>query len=132
MDAAVNQFQKRNGPFFRISHELGATVELATTVLQLPIIDGNKEIMLAILFQNCMHPKNHQRRESAANNSYFEIKSQDDAHFYLQKILLSNLKIEISNRESQIMQSVQSTMSTEQVDLFFYAPDIYYAAAVMK
>lgn len=98
---------------------------------EIPLLENNQEMLLATLFQNMMHPKNHQRRESIDNKSYMPILSQEDAVNYLSKILGNNLKNEFSGRETAIRVRLQGAVSSEQAETFLSTPDKYYAAAVM-
>jgi hypothetical protein len=61
-----------------------------------------------------------------------EIKNRDTANNYLLSILTSNLRNEISGRESAIISSMQQSLSSETANLFYSAPNIYIAAAVLK
>ena len=47
--------------------------------IKLPLIDGDKEILLAIHLQNLLQPKNAQRRDAITNKKYVEIFTNADA-----------------------------------------------------
>jgi hypothetical protein len=45
----------------------------------MPLIDNNKELMAAIIMQNLLHPKNHQRREAVSGKSYSLLSNAKEA-----------------------------------------------------
>lgn len=69
-------------------------------VHDLPMIDRDNEILFATIFQNCMHPKNHQRREGVTSKVYVQINNKQDATTYLSKVLSFNLRNEIASKET--------------------------------
>ena len=70
----------------------------------MPLIDNNKELLAAIIMQNLLHPKNHQRREAVSGKSYSLLSNAKEAQAYLAKLLANNLKNELFGKESQIRQ----------------------------
>jgi len=64
--------------------------------------NNNHEILLAVLIQNCLQPKNSQRVEAIKAESYVEIDSQAAARSYLTELLKKNLEIELKKAESEI------------------------------
>jgi hypothetical protein len=64
-------------------HKLKVLVDIANELklvdapiedfLSLPLVNGNKELMAAILLQNVMQPKNAQRREAITSKIYNEL-----------------------------------------------------------
>lgn len=75
-----NFFQKRFTPFFIIAQKLkvsddeGAFIKAA---VELPGINADFEVLLAIVFQNLQQPKNSQRKDAVANKNYREILNQE-------------------------------------------------------
>lgn len=91
---------KRNSTILTLANLMKFSDTEITEYSELPLINGNREILLAILFQNMMHPKNHQRREAVASKQYVEILTESDATNYLSTMLSNNLKNEFSGKES--------------------------------
>ena len=52
---------------------MGVTDEPIEDFLFFPMINGDYEILFAIVLQNAMHNKNSFRREAVLNKSYIEI-----------------------------------------------------------
>ena len=63
-------------------------------------IGGSKDIVLAIILQNLMHPKNSQRTGAITQKWYKEIRDQNEACLFLYQQLETNYDIEMQNRES--------------------------------
>jgi hypothetical protein len=99
--------------------------------LTLPMINGNREIMAAIMLQNVMQPKNPQRREAIASKSYNELKNAAEAEAYFSEMISQNLKIELAGRESSIRAHYVQAASGQSATYFLDAPDIHFAAAVL-
>eukprot|EP00347_Sterkiella_histriomuscorum_P012111 403369855 len=132
LNGTERHFNKKSVDLIAIANLLGVYQDKKIEKLsEIPFIEGNKEILLAIMFQNIMQPKNHQRRDAIDSKHYMEIHNQEDATAYLTKILTSNLRNEFSGRESAVRASLQGALSSEQAILFLETPNIYYAAAVM-
>ena len=68
--------------------------------LHLPMINGNRKLMAAIMLQNIMQPKNTHRREAVASKNYYELKDAEEAEKYFCDLISQNLKIELAGRES--------------------------------
>jgi hypothetical protein len=52
-----------------------ADTELAS-VENFPLIQNSKVMLVSIMFQNVMHPKNSHRREAVASKQYVEFKNE--------------------------------------------------------
>ena len=63
--------------------------------MQIPFIDGDKEILFAITLQNDQHKKNNIRREAATDKTYVEILTKDDAIKYLSSLLFKAIQSEV-------------------------------------
>lgn len=130
---AQNSFNKKNTDLLLLANRLKVGGEKQIkSVMDTPKINGDELIFFTLLFQNAMQPKNHQRREAVTQKIYVEVNDREIATKYLTNILTSNLRNEISGRESQIISSLQQSLSSETASLFYQAPNIYLAAAVLK
>ena len=67
------------------------------------MIDNDKFIVLAMLIQNALHPKNHQRREAVTGKTYIEIKNRDSANSFLHNLVKYNLKNEVLGKETALI-----------------------------
>ena len=47
--------------------------KVITSAVELPGIDADFEVLLAIVFQNLLQPKNNHRKDAVANKTYKEI-----------------------------------------------------------
>ena len=56
------------------------------------IFGNNEEVALAVLIQNCLHPKNAQRVEAIKDGSYVEIDSEVTARKFLSTLLKQSLE----------------------------------------
>lgn len=65
----------------------------------LPMINSNKVIILAMLIQNALHPKNSHRSEAIEAGTYVEIKTEEDATKFLSEIVQKHLKNELLSIE---------------------------------
>jgi len=68
----------------------------------LELYENNKEIVLAIMIQNCLHPKNSQRVQAIKDGTYVEIKSSISARDFLKSLLKKNLEHQLLGAESQV------------------------------
>ena len=66
----------------------------------LDFFDNNSEIALAVLIQNCLHPKNAQRVDAIKAETYVEIDSQETARNYLIELFKKNFATELKSAES--------------------------------
>ena len=64
--------------------------------------NNDKEIILAVLMQNALQPKNSQRVEAIKLESYVEFDSQEAARNYLTELVRKNLHTELRAAESEI------------------------------
>lgn len=78
---------------------------LITDFMSLPLVNGSKVLMAAILLQNVMQPQNTKRREAIASKNYYTLRSEEEAHTYFSDMLSQNLKLELAGRESAIRAS---------------------------
>jgi len=132
MNGAAASFNKKHVDMVRLAQMLQVVPPDLFDVRQFPLLNGDQDVFFGLLFQNLMHPKNAQRREACTNNVYVDVLDKVAADNYLCNMLKSNLRNEISGRESQILLAMQQSMSSEIASLFYGAPDIYLAAAVLK
>jgi len=82
LKSAVDNFDKNHQDLLC----LFSTLErgpMYKSVMDLPMIEGDQIIMLAILLSNALHPKNEQRSKAIKNGSYVEIKSHKEAEDFL-------------------------------------------------
>lgn len=100
VNSATNYFTKRNMPILLIANALKVSKVAIKDIHDLPMIENDNETLFAIIFQNVMQPKNHQRRDAISSKAYIEIKNKQDAVTYLSKLLTSNLRNEIASKET--------------------------------
>lgn len=127
-------FQKRFRAFFVIANNLKIAEDESVPVKEvadLPGIQGNNEILLAILFQNLIQPKNNLRKDAVANKTYQEITSQEDSRTFLTSNLTYNLTNRVQARTKEIAADAQKSLSKRGFNLFFLAPDFHFAAAIL-
>ena len=70
----------------------------------LDFFDNSEEYALAVLIQNCLHPKNNMRVEAIKAGTYVEIDSVESAREYIEHLLAKTLSIELQAAESKVMQ----------------------------
>lgn len=97
----------------------------------MPLIDGDADVLLAIVIQNLMQPKNAQRRDAITNKKYVEIITAGDAQTFLRGGLEAVLKSKIGALGKELTAEAQSKLTKRGLSLFVSAPDVYYAAAVL-
>jgi hypothetical protein len=71
-----------------------------TDFMSLPLVNGSKVLMAAILLQNVMQPQNSKRREAISSKNYYALRTEEEAHTYFSDMLSQNLKLELAGRES--------------------------------
>jgi hypothetical protein len=76
-----------------------------TDFMSLPLVNGCKVLMAAILLQNVMQPQNSKRREAITSKNYYALRTEEEAHTYFSDMLSQNLKLELAGRESTIRAS---------------------------
>lgn len=103
----------------------------ATDFFSLPLINGEKELALAVILQNAMQPKNPQRREAITSKTYHLLSNLAEARVFLSQTLELNLKNELASRESQIRAQFTQMASDASGQAFLEAPDIHFGAAVL-
>ena len=70
----------------------------------LDFFDNSEEYALAVLIQNCLHPKNNMRVDAIKAGAYVEIVSAESARDYVEHLLEKNLTIELKSVESKVKQ----------------------------
>lgn len=95
------------------------------------IFGDSKEMTLAIILQNCMHPKNSQRTDSIKNGTYVEIKTKKEAVVFLANLLSKHLKHELQSAISEVEEKFQELEQVKDIGLLMHAPDVYIAAAIL-
>jgi len=60
-----------------------------------------------------------------------ELKTREESEQFIAKLVKGHLRNEISAKETAIVSEFQSSMSSEMAQLFYNAPDVYYAAAIL-
>ena len=85
-------------------------VDMKDDLMNTPMVEGDEEILLAILFQNLCQPDNSQRRDAIKNNNYTVITDSASATGYLEAMLRSNLQVEIASRESALKSSAVAVL----------------------
>ena len=106
--------------------------EKAIDLVGVPLIEGDDNILVAMLLQNTMHPDNSQRKTAIANKTYVGIKTHDEAMLFLEETLRSNLSIEIASRESAIKGGLNKAIQGVTAETIVKAPNFYISAAAMK
>jgi len=76
-----------------------------TDFMSLPLVNGSKVLMAAILLQNVMQPQNSKRREAITSKNYYALRTEEEAHTYFSDMLSQNLRLELAGRESTIRAS---------------------------
>jgi len=132
VEGSVAQFAKRHRDLQCLAVEMGVAPMEKTQLIDLPHFDGDRELFFAMLFQNILQAKNSQRREAIANKSYVVIDSNETAVKWLKEVLAVNFKNELTGRETALLKEQESAFSSQTAELFYQAPDIYLAAAVLK
>ena len=97
----------------------------------LELFYDNEEIALAILIQNCLHPKNDQRVYAIKTGSYVEIDSLDSARYFLKEQLRKNLETELMAAKSSLLDQFIELNQVNYVKALLEAPDVYIAAAAL-
>ena len=98
--AGVNNFNKHKKALMRT---LGSLEGAAAPVESLmAYFNNDEEIALAVMIQNCMHPKNSNRVDAVKNGTYMEIESLDAARAYLSELLSTHLEHEINAVENEV------------------------------
>ena len=90
-----NLFTKKFTLFFDLAQKFGISNDPAhpvTNPLDLPLIAGDVEILLAIFVQNQLHPKNAQRRDAVTNGTYVSINNNEQAGNFLAVKLQENMR----------------------------------------
>jgi hypothetical protein len=90
-----NLFTKKFTLFFDLAQKFGISNDPAhpvTNPLDLPLIAGDVEILLAIYVQNQLHPKNAQRRDAVTNGTYVSINNNEQAGNFLAVKLQENMR----------------------------------------
>jgi hypothetical protein len=100
-----NFFQKRFAPFFIIANKLKVSDDEGTVIraaVELPGINADFEVLLAIVFQNLQQPKNSQRKDAVSSKNYREILNQESARSYLTESLTQSLTNKVNARTKEI------------------------------
>ena len=97
----------------------------------LQLFENNQEIVLAIMIQNCLHPKNAQRVEAIKAGNYVEIDCLQAARNYLKQLLKTNLEYELMAAESQVTAQISKLAQMHDVKILLEAPDVFIAAAAL-
>ena len=108
IEAGIKQFRGRLKVILFIANELKISDTHITESINLPLIDGDKELFAAIILQNLQHPKNHHRREAVVAKQYKEIRTSEQAQEFLSKLVAGHLKNEMAGRETQLRVTMQS------------------------
>lgn len=69
-------------------------------------------LVLAMAFQNYMHPSNKARREAIENKTYKELMTKEDAESYFTELYKKNLELEISGEETRILMILNNQFSS--------------------
>lgn len=99
--------------------------------MELPGINADFEVLLAIVFQNLQQPKNSQRKDAVASKNYREILNQESARSYLTESLTQSLTNKVNARTKEINNDAQKSLSKRGFNLFLLAPDFHLAAAII-
>ena len=113
--------------FFQIS----STGEEVKESKDLPLIDGDSDVLLAIVIQNLMQPKNAQRRDAITNKKYVEVMSVGDATTFLHKALEEVLRSKIQAMGKVLGSEAGEKLTKRGLSLFVTAPDVHCAAAIL-
>ena len=123
-------FNKHQTSLMHIMSKLEGKEESHKGLLEL--FENNSEIALAILLQNCMHPKNSQRVEAIKGDTYKEIDSPFAARAYIKETFKKNLEYELLAAESQINEQIAKLSQMHDVKVLMEAPDVFIAAAALS
>lgn len=124
-------FVGRQKVLVTIANDLKISDVEFTDFITMPLINGDREICSAIILQNLLHPKNSNRRDAIDTHSYIAIANHEQAVEFLSRTLLTNLKNDLSGKETQIRTTLLSAQSMQSAEVFLNAPDIYFAASIL-
>ena len=77
MAAGIKSFNKHNQCFMYALSKLENKVTPSSSLLE--YFNNDEEIALAVMIQNCMHPKNSNRSDAVKKGTYVEIENLDCA-----------------------------------------------------
>ena len=80
---AIKTFDKHNGSLLAMFRDLIKGNKEFESMLDIPMIEGDKLIVFAITMQNALHPTTNMRTEAINSKNYVEIKSHADAEAFL-------------------------------------------------
>lgn len=106
-------FTKKNAAFFELANllKIAEDDKKIESPLDLPMIDGNMEVLFAITVQNMLQPKNAQRRDAITSGQYIEICSAGAAGDFLIKQLLNSLKSSVLEKGKGLIANAQKKLS---------------------
>ena len=96
----VASFKKKHHQLLAILAKLEGKEDKYSGLID--VFGGSKETALAIILQNCMHPKNSQRTDSIKNGTYVEIRTNKQAVVFLANLLSKHLKHELQNALAEV------------------------------
>lgn len=73
VELGPKMFTSRQKVLLEIANTLKISDTGVPSFLQMPLVNGEKEIVAAVVLQNLLHPKNHHRREAVEQHSYVAI-----------------------------------------------------------
>lgn len=98
----------------------------------LEIYDNNPEMVLAIIIQNCLHPKTSQRFDAIKNGTYTEIDSPAATREYLSALIEKNLEHEMLAMKSQVNAQIAKLAQIHEIKVLMEASDVFVAAAALS
>ena len=88
--------------------------------------------MKAVIVQNVLHQKNSQRLEAVTQGSFIDFSNDETAKKFLDQCLLDALTKLYRQQELAAMKHYQEESQNIIAQKVLMAPDIFYAAVLMK
>ena len=127
-------FTKKNKAFFQLAKMMKISEsedKEIKTPLDLPLVDGSMEVLMAVTLQNLCQPKNAQRRDAFANGKYMEINNEAAAGDFIIQELMAVLKSIVCEKGKKLTTDAQERMAKRGQSLFLQAPDFFTALAIL-
>ena len=91
-----------------------------------------RHVLTAVLLQNCLHPKNSQRRDAVERKEYREISSATEADQFFAWLLAKSFREEIQERKNELLASLASNQLEAASVKFAATQDTFLAAGVLQ
>ena len=132
----MDEFLKESGKFLK--HRSGLCKMLADLEGRGPyeeltdIFGGEREILLAVLIQNALHPKNSDRTDAIKADKYAEIETLEQARAFLADLVKVNFTNSLRTAESEVHSAFSKMAAASDVKMLVNAPDVFIAAACLS